>query len=156
MSEANSNLSSAPNISDILSTLLSSPESISKISEVISKYTSSQNDSNSPPEAQNSEELEESIDNTEQKRSDSYDDAPTEQVFKSGNFAFDFSKLASLFGSGTDGQKSQNKEQIALLLAIRPYLSPRRKELIDSFVKFSRLGTFLTTINENGGQNVLQ
>ena len=43
MSEANSNLSSAPNISDILSTLLSSPESISKISEVISKYTSSQN-----------------------------------------------------------------------------------------------------------------
>ena len=156
MSEANPNSSSAQNVSSIISSLLASPETLSKISDVISKYTSTQNDGNPPPEAQNSEELEELIDNTDEKYSDSYNNAPTEQVFKNGDFPFDFTKIVSLFGSGIDGQKPQNKEQIALLLAIRPYLSPRRKELIDSFVKFSRLGAFLTTINENGGQNVLQ
>ena len=156
MSEASTNSSSTQNVSTIISGLLSNPESLSKISEIISKYTSSENGSNSPLDAQNMEDSEEEINDIDKNHSDSHSDNPTEQVFKNGDFPFDFTKIVSLFGSGIDGQKPQNKEQIALLLASRPYLSPRRKELIDSFVKFSRLGAFLTTINENGGQNVLQ
>ena len=156
MSEANSNSSSETNISDIISNLLSNPESLSKISEIVSKYTSNENGSNSPLETKISEESKDTIDDINANNSNSHNSSPTKQFFNNTDFPFDFSKIASFFGGGNGAQKSQNKEQIALLLAIRPYLSPRRKELIDSFVKFSRLGAFLSTINENGGQNVLQ
>ena len=156
MSETTPNANNSPDISTLLSSLLSNPETLSKINGILSKYTSSENRDNSPLTPQNNKSSEEIIATIGNNNINSSNEPPTEQVLKSNEIPFDFTKIASLFGEGIDPQKYQNKEQIALLLAIRPYLSPRRRELIDAFIKFNRIGIFLNKFNQNGGQNVLQ
>jgi hypothetical protein len=48
-----------------------------------------------------------------------------------------------------------NKQQNDLLRAIRPYLSTRRQEVLDSLIKFERLGAMLKKLTQ-GEQNVSQ
>ena len=50
---------------------------------------------------------------------------------------------------------SADPRQTALLLAIKPYLSQKRAELIDGFLKFEQIGSLLKNLNA-GGNNVLQ
>lgn len=156
MSEASQNSNPSPEIAGLLSSLLSNPEALSKISGILSKYTSEENSNNPPQSTQNIEDLARTRTESDANGIENPTESPTEQVFKNSENTFDFSKIASLFGGEFYAKKSQNKEQIALLLAIRPYLSPRRKELIDTFIKFSRFGVILNKFNQNGGQNVLQ
>ncbi len=156
MSEITPNSALSPDVATLFSTLLSNLETLSKISGILSKYKSEEIENNSPPDVQNDKETEETVAEVDTNDADLPKESPTEQVFKNNENAFDFSKIASLFGGGIDSKKSQNKEQIALLLAIKPYLSPRRNELIDSFIKITNFSEILKNINQQGDSDVLQ
>ena len=155
MSETSQNPNQSVDVTALISNLLSNPESLSKIGSVLSKYISQDNGINSPPSNQNSNILATQDEEDNTNNDNISNNPPTEQVFNNAQFPLDLSKIASLFGGGDNASKAQNKEQIALLSAIRPYLSPRRQELIDHFIKFSNLRVFLNKINTNGGANVL-
>jgi hypothetical protein len=155
MSETNSNTNTSPDVTTLISNLLSNPETLSKISTVLSKYTQQENGDNSPPTNDNSENFADNENKKDTNIANKDINSPTEQIFNNTQIPFDLTKIASLFSGGINPRESQNKEQIALLRAIRPYLSPRRQELIDNFIKFSNLGTLLKNFNINGGTNVL-
>ena len=43
-------------------------------------------------------------------------------------------------GGATGGGKKDQDRRTALLLALRPYLSPRRREIVDYLIKMNKLG----------------
>jgi hypothetical protein len=63
--------------------------------------------------------------------------------------------ILSLFSSVGGENSMLNKQQNDLLRAIRPYLSTRRQEVLDSLIKFERLGAMLKKLTQ-GEQNVSQ
>jgi hypothetical protein len=156
MSESSQSITSSPDVAAILAGMLSNPEALSKIGGILSKFTAGESGLNPPQNEQVGAESEDVISTPSDYQADISTVSPTEQKAGEGGGALDFSKIASIFGGGFDPKKSQNKEQIALLSAIRPYVSPRRRELIDTFIKFNYLGNFFNKINPDGGSNVLQ
>ena len=156
MSEANSNSSPSPDIISLLSKLASNPETLSKINGIISKHAKEQSDTNPPPN--NDLNGNSSINNTESadKTNDIDDSSTTSQINKSDENSFDFTKIISILGEKFASQKHHGKEQTNLLLAIRPYLSPRRQELIDSFIKLTQMSEIFKKFSQNGGTDVLQ
>lgn len=156
MSESNTNPTPSPDITTLISNLFSSPEALSKINGILSKYSSSENSENSPPNddlKHTTDKFDESNDDINKENESS---SPTEQVYKNAENTFDFSKITSLFGDNFVSLKHFGKEQTNLLCAIRPYLSPRRQELIDSFIKFTQMSEVFKKISQSGGTNVLQ
>ena len=147
MNETGASTGASPDLTGLISSLLSSPESLSKLSGIISKYTNSENGVNSPP----SEHLGEFVDDNDTTNANINAEpptsSPTEENSSNAGNRLDLSKIASIFSSNSSGKSQKNKEQTALLLAIRPYLSPRRQELIDSFIKISQLGEILQKFN---------
>jgi hypothetical protein len=156
MSENSTIDSSSKDISSTLFSFLSSPDAMEKLGGILSKYTNASNGNNSPLYEDFSKQ-----DNTSATQDDSFETnlsepSTTNENLQNSNFGFDFSKIASVFASISPQKSEKNKEQTALLLAIRPYLSPRRKELIDSFIKINHVGEILSKMNQKGEQNVLQ
>lgn len=156
MSENTESTSPQFDISSLVSTLLSNPDTISKLGDILSKFAPNENGANSP--------LNSNFDNENNKNDESFENlasndaisSPTEQETSNPNLNLDFSKISSILSGIALPQKHKINNQIALLLAIKPYLSPRRKELIDSFIKISNFGEIFKSINQQGGTNVLQ
>ena len=156
MSENTESTSPQFDISSLVSTLLSNPDTISKLGDILSKFTPNENGANSP--------LNSNFDNENNKNDESFENlasndaisSPTEQETSNPNLNLDFSKISSFLSGIALPQKHKINNQITLLLAIKPYLSPRRKELIDSFIKISNFGEIFKSINQQGGTNVLQ
>ena len=111
MDEVNASAKTSADLSSILSSLLSNPDAISKVNGIISQYTSSDGENKAASETAPSESAE----------------PPSE------------TKIPDLLSLISSSAPTQNKEQTALLLAIRPYLSPHRRELIDGFIRMSKL-----------------
>ena len=116
---------SSADLSAIFGSLLSNPDALSRVSGIISQYTNSES-------AEKGGEVEPKIDNPEpQSGNPEPPSAP---------------KLPDLLSLFSKSAPSQNKEQTALLLAIRPYLSEHRRELIDGFIKMSKLTDILKSL----------
>jgi len=47
---------------------------------------------------------------------------------------------------GGGGKKQECDKRTALLLALKPYMSPRRCEAIDYFIRINKLGDVIKTI----------
>ncbi len=54
-----------------------------------------------------------------------------------------FAKIAPMLGGMNSKSSPSDERRCALLRALRPYLSPERRDAIDYMLKFSRLGDLL-------------
>ncbi len=129
----------------LLGTLLSNPDMITRMGEIISRYTSTES-SNDRDENAQSPHISDHIDNNSADIESSF---PTSAPM-SDTSAADLSAILPTIvhalgkgGSGLGDENASNKEQTALLLAIRPYLSENRRELIDAFLKMNKLGELI-------------
>lgn len=59
--------------------------------------------------------------------------------------------MAALSGGGSQGARA-NDRHTALLLAIKPYLSPKRAELIDDLIKLGSVGELLRGLENSRSQ----
>ncbi len=155
MSEANENLSPAPDLSGVLSSLLSNPGALSKLSGILSKFTAETDGNNSPLDSNLTKDINTRDALDDKNQTDKDDLLPTEAASSNPDTSLDFSKIASIFSSINLPKTSKNNKEIALLLAIKPYLSPRRKDLIDSFIQITNFSEIFKSINHKGGSDVL-
>lgn len=133
-------------VSSLIGTLFSNPEALSKIGNIISKIGESENNTN-PPQSINY--LDNNADNNENNSNYSEQtntSSPTFQNIEHENIVSKLPDILSKITSSTAENSVENKQQIALLLAIRPYLSEHRKELIDTFIKMNRLGSIFKNL----------
>lgn len=116
-----------------LGVLLSNPEAISKIGSVISKYTTSENRDISPQTDIFEGNHKDYFDVSNNKSTNPEVATPTLQNQEGG-------ESASVSNTKKKESRANENDQITLLLAIRPYLSDKRKEMIDTFVRLSKMG----------------
>ncbi len=57
----------------------------------------------------------------------------------------------SALGEGKEGGGGGHSRRVALLRALRPYLSPRRREAVDYMLKMDRMGGLFRGIGPGGG-----
>lgn len=134
-------------LATILGGLMSNPELTSKIGEILSGLSTAKKDDNSPPSDENSSnnttDKEETMD-VSQKDDISF---PTFHNSDMGNILAKLPQIISNLSGEKDENSLASKQQIALLLAIRPYLSQRRQELIDTFIKMNRFGAIFKNLS---------
>ena len=133
-------------ISSLIGTLLSNPETLSKIGNIISKIGDSENSASSPPSANYSSNINNLNNNINTFSEELKDLSPTFQNNENENIVSKLPDILSKITSSNSENSVENKQQIALLLAIRPYLSEHRKELIDIFIKMNRLGSIFKNL----------
>ena len=145
----------ATDLSSLLSTIISNPDAMTKINQTISKFiqepnstSSSQSEEN--PANENKTDINDTMTNTEDEMDLSTSSSPeiTNVLLKLPSI------IGNLSSSSNEGSLA-DKQQIALLLAIRPYLSPHRRELIDTFIKMNKFSAIFMSLNDKGGKNVL-
>ena len=85
MSENVENNNPSTDLSSLIGGLLSNPDAISKMSNIISNLTANQNSTNSPPNNENKEIIEKSNDDIENNTSNDEDYSPTFQNFDTTN-----------------------------------------------------------------------
>lgn len=132
--------------SSLIGTLFSNPDMLSKIGNIISKIGENESSTHSP---QNINYLDNNADNNENNSNYSEQtnaSSPTFQNIEHENIVSKLPDILSKITSLTTENSTENKQQIALLLAIRPYLSEHRKELIDTFIKMNRLGSIFKNL----------
>ena len=117
----------------VLSALLSNPDTMAKIGGVISKYTSSENRDNQPQNKDFETKFDDFSNNEGNDTPISDEESPTEENQEN-------SEIAPIPSSKKVESRANENDQIALLLAIRPYLSERRRDMIDTFVRLSKMG----------------
>lgn len=156
MNENDEKTGSTSSPSELLSAILSNPETISKLSGILSKFASNENSIN-PPLEDNflSNDAIYNANNSESFNSNSTN-SPTEESPNNSNSGMDFSKIAPIFSMLKAPPNAKNNRQIALLLAIKPYLSSRRKELIDSFIQITNFSEIFKNFTQKGDSDVLQ
>ena len=156
MNENDEKTGSATSPTDIISAILSNPETVSKLSGILSKFASNEN-SISPPLEDNflSNNATSTVSNDENFTTSSTN-SPTEEQSSNSISGIDFSKIASIFSMLKAPPNAKNNRQIALLLAIKPYLSSRRKELIDSFIQITNFSEIFKNFTQKGDSDVLQ
>ncbi len=134
-------------LATILGGLMSNPELTSKMGEILSGLSSAKKDDNSPPSDENSSnnttDKEETMD-VSQKDDISF---PTFHNSDMGNILAKLPQIISNLSGEKDENSLASKQQIALLLAIRPYLSQHRQELIDTFIKMNRFGAIFKNLS---------
>ena len=137
-----------------LSSLLSSPQTLSKISDILSKHgiVSNSETRDIPPQINNFKEQEASSDDISNNIEHS---SPTLSNIDNSDILGKMPMILSLFSSVGGENSMLNKQQNDLLCAIRPYLSTRRQEVLDSLIIFERLGAMLKKLTQ-GEQNVSQ
>lgn len=143
MEENNEKASPDTGTPNLLSTLISNPESLSKIGQIISNFTDKQNGGNSPQNEENQVEDNKINGDMSENSEGSEKNAPLEENSAGASSSSALPDFLSLLTSQKSDSFQQNKQQIALLLAIRPYLSENRRQLIDSFIQFSKLSEIL-------------
>lgn len=139
MSESSSVQEPSTDLATLLSSLLSSPDSLSKISEIIDKRTNLENRDNSPQNnifSTNDDDITKAVENSTDVLKDI---SPTPQNEEKENQSENPLGFLSFLSSERLSSLSLKQEQINLLLAVRPYLSEHRRELIDGFIKFSKI-----------------
>lgn len=144
-----------PDLSTLFNTLISNPEAMAKISGTISKFIQSESDVVPPQSKENPPSDDIISPSDEENNANDVENPPTST---NSDFTDALSKLPSLIRKlSTPSTESSfaDKQQIALLLAIRPYLSPHRKELIDTFIKMNKFSAIFMSLNEKGEKNVL-
>ena len=146
MSENEEKGASAIDASTLIANLLSNPDAISKIGNIISKLGESSNDTHSPPDNENTIDDNNTLQQNENNNSNIEKLSPTFQNLDMGNILSKLPAIISNFSSEKGEISLANKQQIALLLAIRPYLSKHRQELIDTFIKMNRLGAIFKNL----------
>ena len=132
-------------VSSLLSTLLSSPESLSKIGDIIAKHTKEENRDFSPPNQQNPQttsNISNIFDEISHKSEDTSTTSQNEIKEHTPENPLDF---LSFLPSEKLSFLAIKDEQIALLLAIRPYLSEHRREVIDAFLKISKIAKIFSS-----------
>ena len=137
-------------LSSLVSGLLSNPEALSKISNIISKLSENENSSNSPPSSNIPINNQEITEISEQEAPFDKDSSPTFQNFDINTILSKAPDILSKLSSTKIENSIADKHQIALLLAIRPYLSERRKELIDTFIKMNKFSSILMNLSKKG------
>lgn len=130
-------------LSSLLTSLLSNPDALSKMGDTIAKYTAGDN---SPPSNNNSDNIESIATTSNNNLDKSESKSPTFLQSENNSMATKLPELLSLLSSKNSSNNPAAKQQIALLLAIKPYLSNRRQELIDSFIKISQFSEILKKI----------
>ena len=138
--------SGALDVSGLLKSLLSNPEAFSKISNIISNLASSANSTNPPQNNDNNGINEELADNIENNTTNSKEYPPTFQNQDITNILPKIPEILSKISSVKAEDSIATKQQIALLLAIKPYLSEHRKELIDTFIKMNKFGAIFKNL----------
>ena len=138
--------SGALDVSGLLSSLLSNPEAFSKMSNIISNLTSSVNSTNPPQSNDNNGVNAELADNIENNTTNSKEHSPTFQNQDVTNILPKIPEILSKISSVKAEDSVATKQQIALLLAIKPYLSEHRKELIDTFIKMNKFGAIFKNL----------
>lgn len=143
MAQDAENTNKSTDASTLLATVLSNPDALAKMGEIIARSTNGTQGNNSPQSEDNSQD----ISNNEEHEGDnsdiSKDASPTFQNLINPEMMSKLPEILSVLSSQKSPLSSENNQQTALLLAIRPYLSEHRRELIDSFIRFDRLGSIL-------------
>ena len=147
MEENRDEIVTESNSTELLSALLSNPDTMSKIGSIISKFTDSANRDNSPPNQENLNIHENSKENEHQFLQNDSNNPPHINTAPNLDIVSKLPDLISLLSSQNSQISQQTKQQNTLLLASRPYLSEHRQQLIDSFIKFSRLGEILKKLS---------
>ena len=155
MDEANEKSHPMQTHTELLSALLSNPDSLSKLSAILSKFTSGENSAVPPPQSNLERNVDNEQDNHDENTNDIENVSPTEPTKSTINPSLDFSKIIPILSTISHPQKPQNNRQIALLLAIKPYLSTRRKDLIDSFIQITNFSEIFKNFSQKGGSDVL-
>lgn len=141
-------------VSSLLTALLSDPQVLSRVGDTLAAL------SQNAKSAESTDDLNDT-DNTEDRTKDGTDPGSIDQrsdkkASTAGGEALpDLPALLSKLADGTGAQSPELKREIDLLRAVRPYLSPRRQEMIDGFIRMSKLGEIFKSLSD-GGKNVLQ
>lgn len=138
--------SGALDVSELLKSLLSNPEAFSKMSNILSNLASSANSTNPPQSNDNNGVNEELADNIENNTTNSKEYSPTFQNQDVTDILPKIPEILSKISSAKAEDSVATKQQIALLLAIKPYLSEHRKELIDTFIKMNKFGAIFKNL----------
>ena len=146
MTESMGEAQASTDLSSLLGSLISNPEALSKIGEIISNATSTQEGDNPPHSIIIESNLEDSSSQIEETSTINKGVSPTFQNPNSNDILLKLPKILSKLSSEKGENSIATKQQIALLLAIRPYLSEHRKELIDTFIKMNRLGAIFKNL----------
>jgi hypothetical protein len=146
MTESMGEAKASTDLSSLLGSLISNPEALSKIGEIISNATSTQEGDNPPHSIKIESNLEDSSSQIEETSTINKGVSPTFQNSNSNDILLKLPKILSKLSSEKGENSIATKQQIALLLAIRPYLSEHRKELIDTFIKMNRLGAIFKNL----------
>lgn len=147
MEESNEKAPPEAGAQNLLTTLLSSPESLSKIGQIISNFTDKQSRDNSPPSKENQPDDNKIDSNSNENLENGEVSSPLGENSVAASATSDLPDFLSLLRGQKSEDFRENKQQIALLLAIRPYLSENRRQLIDSFIQFSKLSEILKKLS---------
>ena len=133
----------------LLSSILSNPNAIAGASAILSKYLSDENREGSPQSSDISEQNNIISPTNTKIHTVNEGESPTSENDEKGENseakdapAGSFSSFGAKFG---DARADKNRTD--LLLAIRPYLSPRRQKMIDELVSLNRLTKIFKTIS---------
>ena len=156
MSEDMEQNTNSKDLASIVSGLISNPNIISKINNILDNIDTASNSNNSPPSNNISSNEKESENDNSNIHVNPNDYSPTFQNLDIGNFISKIPDILSKLSSASNENSIVTKQQINLLLAVRPYLSERRKELIDSFIKINKFSSIFMSLGKEGEKNVLQ
>ena len=129
-----------------LSELLSNPEIIGKLTSVISQLSASGNFHIPPLDTDNkptSNDTPTTSDHISENTSDNISTSDTSDI---SSILSKIPNILSLFSDNKQSSSILDSNQKALLNALRPYLSEKRRELIDLFIKMDRFGSIFKTI----------
>ena len=124
----------------LLDSLLSNPDAMQKISEIIKSHSKAEIRDGSPLKENMEGFFNSTHSNTESNFDVSEESSPTSQNSHFENFTSKTPEILSLFTSKEGGNSDNLQRQIALLRAIKPYLSEHRQALIDGFIRLEHLG----------------
>lgn len=139
--------SSGGGASALLSSLLSDTETLSRLTSVLGMLGNLGIGSSSPQGGENAAEI--GVEQSQNAENTVEDDAssPTLKIEDGLGISQKLPDILSLLSSQKPRESAVDDRRIALLLAIKPYLSPRRGELIDSFIQLNRLGGILRSLS---------
>ena len=147
MSENTQENSSSTSAVNVLSSILSNPDAIAKMRDIIDKHTNKENRDISPQSNDYSSVNSSETSAFENLDGNSNNQFPTEQNEENNDFASSSPlDIMSIFKHMNNGNDGKNNRHTALLLAIRPYLSKRRQELLDTLVDIGKIGKIFMEI----------
>lgn len=136
-----------PDLSAMLLNMLNSPDAMAKISSVLSVLSNPSIANAPPPSEENTANTDSTPDTNSQNLKENSTPSPTFSNSELGDISQKLPELLSLLSAQKSRQNTASTQQISLLLAIKPYLSPRRRELIESFIQINRLGDVLKALS---------